>query len=131
MHYTVLTTELHSTESDCSEGDVLLMENIIVLLCHNGMWGTVCRDFFSWDDNDAHVVCRQLGFPRETIVFDESFTDSLFVDAPAILSDVTCTGSEERLTDCSHRGFGDYSCSYIWLVECAGALLYILMVVRQ
>ena len=109
---------------------MLLLESITVLLCHNGMWGTVCGDI-SWNENDAHVICRQLGFPRETIVFDESFTLDLFVDAPVVLSDVTCTGSEDRLTDCSHRGFGDYSCNYIGLVQCAGRLLYILIVDRQ
>ena len=29
-------------------------------ICHNGVWGTICRN--SWNYQDAGVVCRQLGF---------------------------------------------------------------------
>ena len=31
-----------------------------VEVCVNGTLGTVCSDFF--DDNDAKVACRQLGY---------------------------------------------------------------------
>ena len=50
----------------CSNGDVQLVGDSRydnfgrVEVCINGSWGKVCSDM--WENNDASVVCRQLGF---------------------------------------------------------------------
>ena len=52
-------------EQGCSESEVQLVDGRTekdgrVEICLNGIWGSVCDD--NWDERDATVVCRQLGF---------------------------------------------------------------------
>ena len=67
---------------------------------YNGEWGTVCDD--GWDDADAGVVCRQLGFGSSgTAISSARFGEG---SGPIWLDSVTCTGNESTLAICGHFG---------------------------
>ena len=69
---------------------------------YNGSWGSVCD--YSWRLNEAHVVCRQLGFPGAVRgIQDQSFGTG---KGKIWMRDVYCTGRESYLHECHHRGWG-------------------------
>ena len=76
---------------------------------YNSRWGTVCDD--GWDDTDAGVVCRQLGFGSSgTAIGLAGFGQG---SGPIWLDNVTCTGSESSLANCGHLGVGiTMSCAH-------------------
>ena len=65
---------------------------------YNGEWGTVCGD--EWDNTDAGVVCRQLGFGSSGTAI--GFTN--FSQTSLLLNGMQCTGNELLLTRCGHFG---------------------------
>ena len=84
---------------------------------YNGEWGTVCDD--GWDNTDAGVVCRQLGFGSSGAAFGfGQYSKHIFLDG------VTCTGTEATLARCAHHGMNiTKSCSSL---TAAGATCYTL-----
>ena len=69
-----------------------------VEICQNSTWGTVCDN--SWDNSDAMVVCRQLGF---SVIGATSLAQAFFGQGTGMiyLDNIACTGSETRLSDCT------------------------------
>ena len=75
---------------------------------HNGIWGTVCDDYFRMDE--AKVVCRQLGF-RFTVNY---YCCGRFGYGrhSILLDDVDCQGNESSINQCYHRGWGSHNCGH-------------------
>ncbi|XP_071492302.1 scavenger receptor cysteine-rich domain-containing protein DMBT1-like [Diadema antillarum] len=76
---------------------------------HNGAWGTVCDD--SWDDNDAKVVCRELGYPTPNA---EAMSRGTYGQGsgPILLDNVGCIGLEPSLSNCSSNGWYNHDCQH-------------------
>ncbi|XP_021404323.2 macrophage receptor MARCO [Lonchura striata] len=76
-----------------------------VEIFHSGSWGTICDD--GWSTRETSVVCRMLGFNRGLSFFTATAgTGQIWLD------DVSCTGSEISITDCSKRAWGENNCSH-------------------
>ncbi|XP_038072278.1 uncharacterized protein LOC119740886 isoform X2 [Patiria miniata] len=75
----------------------------------NGEWGTVCDN--SWEQEDADVACRQLGFPAGA---NAATSGAMYGggSGPIHVDNVTCTGQEDYLEHCQHVGNGVHNCTH-------------------
>ena len=70
---------------------------------YNDQWGTVCDD--QWDINDAHVVCKQLGFPQASQAFSGATHGQ--GSGPIWLSNVACDWGNNN---CNHSQDASVQC---------------------
>ena len=76
----------------------------------------MCDDL--WDDNDASVICKQLGYRRGSARVSAYFGEgSSFI----LLDNVNCNGGEASIFACGHRYFGEHDCTHN---EAAGVICY-------
>lgn len=62
----------------------------------NENWVTVCADGF--DENDAQVVCRELGFGNSKTLVPGAFGSKYYTDS---ILNLNCTGTEATIKECS------------------------------
>ncbi|XP_043945041.1 deleted in malignant brain tumors 1 protein-like [Protopterus annectens] len=79
-----------------------------VEVLYNNEWGTVCDD--GWDENDANVVCRELGCGNVISAPGSAFYGQ--GSGPIMMDDVNCQGSESSLMQCSFRRWKQHNCGH-------------------
>ena len=81
-----------------------------VEILYEGIWGTICHD--GWDNNDARVVCQQLGFPRDGKHGAVGYAKFGQGVGPIWIESVACNGGESNIRLCGHYGFGVHNCDH-------------------
>ncbi|XP_033728144.1 deleted in malignant brain tumors 1 protein-like [Pecten maximus] len=85
---------------------------------HGGHWGGVCTYNYGFDDNDATVACRMLGYSDGQSLY-KSFG---LPDEPIWMENLGCNGTESSLADCPFNGWGQVGyCYYQARVACYNA----------
>ena len=82
-------------------------EGFIEIKGSDGIWGGICDDY--WEQLDADVVCRMLGYPSAETVYKHS-TPFGHGTGSFVLDNVACVGTETSVFDCPHNGEGSHNC---------------------
>ncbi|CAH1407810.1 unnamed protein product [Nezara viridula] len=78
-------------------------EGFVEMQLSTGSWGVVCDKRNDWKIEEAHVVCRSLGYPRGAELSWQGLpADVKNITSSILATDVVvCTGSEDSLLDCT------------------------------
>ena len=66
--------------------------------------------YYSWDNEDAAVVCKYLGFFGGRAIRNGGFGPG--VGRPIHLDNVNCLGNEGTILECEHNGWGVTNCGH-------------------
>ena len=92
-------------------------EGYIEIKPSNGTWGGICDDYFG--KNDADVICRMLGYSSgsEKVWHGPGLgPDAISMHSfghgsgEILLDNLDCTGNEDTILECNHRGWGVEDC---------------------
>ncbi|KAL8562815.1 hypothetical protein ACOMHN_004507 [Nucella lapillus] len=77
----------------------------------NGQWGTICDD--DWDDHDAAVVCRMIGFSQTGAKATTHSRDG-HGGGLIVMDHVHCQGTETHIVDCgiTQNNWAHHTCTH-------------------
>ncbi|XP_068114973.1 deleted in malignant brain tumors 1 protein [Hyperolius riggenbachi] len=101
------TTKAESPPSDLQLADGEHACAGRVEIYHRGAWQAVCDD--AWNRANAEVVCRQAGCGSPLLPLARYGHG----DGAIILDDVSCSGREQVLWQCSHREYYVHDCGLL------------------
>ena len=83
-------------------------------------WGAICDD--GWDDRDARVACRHLGF-HDSICLENVRRESIeTLPSSTFLWAVGCYGHETKLSECEMVLGNNITCPSVAYIECVAGL---------
>ena len=83
-------------------------------------WGAICSN--EWDDRDARVACRHLGFRDSICLQNVRRGSSGTVPNSTFLWAVGCYGHETKLSECELVPGNNITCPSVAYIECVAGL---------
>lgn len=84
----------------------------------NDQWGYICKDDH-WNENDARVICRQIGFSSTAENASTLQTRRVGPRESFAISRVSCSGLEDEIQDCAYNTSASCASSRAVKVRCS------------